>query len=89
MLADLPTFHGSEVDLGILEAAYVHAACAATSCTWPSDIFGRLIRSHDLLKTALPSEPPYLLLPEGPGLGITLDENAVSDHARASRHYSL
>jgi muconate cycloisomerase len=88
-LADLPTFHGSEVDLGILEAAYLHAACAAASCTWPSDIFGRLIRSHDLLSAPLASEPPYLLLPEGPGLGIALDEDALSDHARARRDYSL
>jgi len=51
--AGLPSWHGSEADLGILEAMYVHSAAAAGSCIWPSDIFGRLIRSHDLLKEPL------------------------------------
>ena len=43
--AKLYCWHGSEVDLGILEAMYVHQSAAARSCVWPSDIFGRMIRS--------------------------------------------
>lgn len=78
--AGLPCWHGSEVDLGILEAMYVHSAAAAASCIWPSDIFGRLIRSHDLLKTPLRIEPPYVYLPEGPGLGVEPDLDAVEGH---------
>ncbi|MBZ6075331.1 mandelate racemase/muconate lactonizing enzyme family protein [Microvirga puerhi] len=76
-MSGLPCWHGSEVDLGILEAMYVHQSAAAASCTWPSDIFGRMIRSHDLLKTPLIVSPPHIRLPEGPGLGIELDEEAV------------
>ncbi|MCP4563050.1 MAG: mandelate racemase [Bosea sp.] len=72
-------WHGSEVDLGILEAMYVHQAAAAKSCVWPSDIFGRMIRSHDLLARPLAFEPPHVRIPdEGPGLGITLDEAAIA-----------
>lgn len=78
--ARLPSWHGSEIDLGILEAAYLHKCAAARSCTWPSDIFGRLIRSHDLLSEPLTFEPPYALLPDGPGLGVALDERAVDEH---------
>jgi len=34
--ANLPCWHGSEVDLGILEAMYVHSAAAARSSRrWP------------------------------------------------------
>src|SRR3546814_8633930 len=44
--ANLFCFHGSEVDLGILEAMYLHQAAAAESCAWPSDIFGRMIRER-------------------------------------------
>ena len=51
--AGLPCWHGSEIDLGILEAMYLHQCAAAPSCTWPSDIFGRLIREHDLLTAPL------------------------------------
>ncbi|KZL17854.1 mandelate racemase/muconate lactonizing enzyme family protein [Pseudovibrio sp. Ad37] len=71
-------WHGSEVDLGILEAMYVHQAAATQNCIWPSDIFGRHIRSHDLLKTPLKFEPPFVHIPQGPGLGIELDEDAIS-----------
>jgi len=75
--AGLPCWHGSEIDLGILEAMYMHSAAAASSCTWPSDIFGRLIRTHDLLKEPIKIDPPYAYLPEGPGLGIEVDEDAI------------
>jgi muconate cycloisomerase len=78
--AQLPCWHGSEIDLGILEAMYLHSCAAAQSCTWPSDIFGRLIRSHDLLKEPLVIEPPNALLPAGPGLGVEPDPDAVRAH---------
>lgn len=75
--ANLYCFHGSEVDLGILEAMYLHQSIAAKSCVWSSDIFGRLIREHDLLETPLRFEPPYAFVPEGPGLGVSLDPAAL------------
>jgi len=75
--ANLPCWHGSEIDLGILEAMYVHQAASAHSCTLPSDIFGRMIRQHDLLKTPLEISPPYVKVPAGPGLGVELDSAAI------------
>ena len=75
--ANMYSWHGSEIDLGILEAMYIHQVSATQNCIWPSDIFGRLIRSHDLLKTPLRIEAPYAYLPEGLGLGIELDEEAI------------
>lgn len=83
--AGLPCWHGSEVDLGILEAMYVHQAAAAKSCVWPSDIFGRMIREHDLLKQPLSIEPPYVQLPQGPGLGVELDEAALQHYQTDQR----
>ncbi|PSJ39134.1 mandelate racemase [Sphingomonas deserti] len=79
--ANLYCFHGSEVDLGILEAMYLHQAVAAKSCIWPSDIFGRMIREHDLLATPLRFEPPYAFVPEGPGLGVELDPAAIERYS--------
>lgn len=80
--ANLSCWHGSEIDLGILEAMYIHSCAAAASCTWPSDIFGRLIRSTDLLREPLSIEPPFAKLPRGPGLGVELDLDAVAAHRR-------
>jgi muconate cycloisomerase len=78
--AGLPCWHGSEIDLGILEAMYIHSSAAAQSCVWPGDIFGRLIREHDLLKDPLKFEPPYVHLPEGTGLGVEPDMDAIQHY---------
>ena len=86
--AMLPCWHGSEVDLGILEAMYVHQAAAAPSCIWPSDIFGRLVREHDLLAVPLDLVPPHVNLPTGPGLGVDLDREAVKHYQTDQREYA-
>lgn len=87
--AELPCWHGSEVDLGILEAMYVHQCAVASACTLPSDIFGRLVRSHDLLRTPLSFNPPYVRLPDGIGLGVELDPDAVAAHQTQKREFAL
>ena len=56
-------------------------AVAARSCNWPSDIFGRMIREHDLLETPLRIEPPFAYVPQGPGLGIAIDDAALERYA--------
>lgn len=73
-------WHGSEIDLGVLEAMYIHNAIAAKSCVWPSDIFGTMLRSDDLIKEPLRIEPPYAHLPEGYGLGVELDFDAIEKY---------
>ncbi len=85
--AGLPCWHGSEIDLGILEAMYLHQCAAAPSCTWPSDIFGRLIREHDLLTEPLSLHPPFASIPRGPGLGIELDRDAIQHYQTEFREY--
>ena len=87
--ANLNCWHGSEVDLGILEAMYVHSAAAAKSCTWPSDIFGRMIRTHDLLEMPLVFEPPYVRVPEGPGLGVTPSRAAIERYKIGETVFSV
>lgn len=87
--AGLPCWHGSELDLGILEAMYLHSSAAAESCIWPGDIFGRLIREHDLLQEPLRMEPPYAYLPEGPGLGVEPDMEAVRAHLKREETFSV
>ncbi len=86
--AHLPFWHGSEVDLGILEAMYVHQCAAARNCVWPSDIFGRLVREHDLLRVPLRLEPPYAYLPSGPGLGVELDAKALETYSTRQEIYA-
>lgn len=47
--AGIPCWHGSEVDLGIIEAGYLHACAAARNCTNRSDILGELVREDGLI----------------------------------------
>jgi muconate cycloisomerase len=72
--AGKPYWHGSEIDLGIMEAGYVHAAAATAGATLPSDIFGSMIRESDLLSTPLQFTGTSVVVPDGPGLGVDLDE---------------
>ncbi|MGH9616087.1 MAG: mandelate racemase/muconate lactonizing enzyme family protein [Acidobacteriaceae bacterium] len=85
-LFELPYWHGSEVDLGILEASYVHKSAAAALAILPADIFGRLVREHDLLRKALQIGGGSVRVPEGPGLGVELDHDALA-HYRV-RHWT-
>jgi muconate cycloisomerase len=85
--AGLPCWHGSEIDLGVFEAMYLHQCAAAPSCTWPSDIFGRLIREHDLLTQPLALQPPFATIPRGPGLGVELDRDAIRHYQTDIREY--
>lgn len=85
-VAGMTCWHGSELDLGILEAMYVHQVAAAASCTDPSDIFGRLVREHDLLKQPIRIEGGYAYLPDnGYGLGIELDYDAIKHYQTDQR----
>jgi muconate cycloisomerase len=70
-------WHGSEVDLGILEVSALHACAAAPGCTMPSDIFGELVREDDLIVEPIHFENGSALVPQGPGLGVELDLDAM------------
>ena len=80
--AGLPCWHGSEVDLGILEASALHASAAAAGCTFPSDIFGELVREDDLIEDPFKFVQGSATVPQGPGLGVRLDRTAL-DRYRA------
>ncbi len=79
-LDGLACWHGSEVDLGILEVSALHASAAAPSCTMPSDIFGELVRDDDLIVETIRFENGSALVPQGPGLGVELDLDAVEKY---------
>jgi muconate cycloisomerase len=81
-LFGIPCSHGSELDFGILEASYVHKVASVPNATLPSDIFGRLIREHDLLAEPLRFDHGHAEVPGGPGIGVQIDPAALA-------HYQL
>jgi len=80
-IAELPVWRGSGLDLGILDASYIHVCAATPACTLGSDIVGNLLREDDLIIDPLVYENGHVCVPEGPGLGIELDEDALQHYA--------
>ncbi|MFA6107987.1 MAG: enolase C-terminal domain-like protein [Candidatus Latescibacterota bacterium] len=78
--AGIAVWHGSAHELGILDAAMLHACAAAPNCTCPSDILSHQ-RVHNLLATPIEFRDSYATVPEGPGLGVELDMDAVHRYA--------
>jgi muconate cycloisomerase len=83
----LPIWHGSGVDLGLLDASYIHAAACAETCTLGSDIVGQMIRQENLLRTPLRFADGKVELPQSPGLGVEVDEEQLQRYTRY--HWSL
>ena len=73
---------GSGVELGVLDAYMIHYASAARNCVLHGDAMGHCIRDDDLIETPLQVRDGAIALPEGPGLGVTLDHDAVAKFAR-------
>ena len=76
----IPVWHGSAHELGVLDAAMLHACAAAPSCTYPSDILSHQ-REHSLLATPIEFADSHATVPDGPGLGVELDEDALQRYA--------
>lgn len=80
-VADMAIWRGSGLDLGILDASYAHVCAATPSCTLGSDIIGQFMREDDLIVEPLTYENGHVLVPQGPGLGVVLDRDALSRYA--------
>jgi muconate cycloisomerase len=60
----------------LFDAYRLHASAAAPNCTMASDMCGNFVHEHSLLQEPLVQDG-YAVVPDGPGLGVELDEDAV------------
>ena len=71
---------GSNLELGIATAAMLHVATALPgidSDRYPGDLIGPLYHEADMICEPLQLGPEVARVPEGPGLGVMLDEDQV------------
>lgn len=71
---------GSNLELGIGTAAMLHVAAAfpeVDTDTFPADTIGPFYHEADLIRQSLNLGPPAAMVPEGPGLGVDLDEEQL------------
>ena len=78
--ADIPCWHGSGVDLGIMELSYLHTASAARNCILGSDFVGSWTREDDLIVEGIQFEDGDAIVPDKPGLGCELDMDALEKY---------
>lgn len=72
--ASIPCMIGSMPEFGIGTAAQIHLGVAMANLGPDSDTCGVLYHEEDLLKTPLRIEGGFAYPPEGPGLGVEIDE---------------
>lgn len=85
--AEIPVWQASNVDLGLFDVFRLHASAAAANCTLGSDLCGNFVHEHSLLKEPL-VENGYAQVPDGPGLGVELDEEAVAHYRVFAEEWS-
>ncbi|HUR53195.1 MAG TPA: enolase C-terminal domain-like protein, partial [Gemmataceae bacterium] len=72
---------GSNLELGIGTAAMLHVAAAfpEVDCdTFPADTIGPFYHDGEVITRPLDLGPPHAKVPDGPGLGVELDEKALA-----------
>ena len=79
---DVPCWVGSGLELGVLDAYILHCSAAARTCVLPGDAQGNCIREDDLIEEPFTVRDGAIRLPEGPGLGVMLDQVALKKYMR-------
>lgn len=78
--AGLTCSMGSNLELGVATAAMLHLAVASSgidSERFPGDLLGPLYHEADMITEPLDLGPVVASPPDGPGLGVTLDEDQI------------
>ncbi|MCA1554034.1 MAG: hypothetical protein LC737_06620 [Chloroflexi bacterium] len=76
---DIPCIIGSQAELGIGTAACAHLGVAVADLPYACETFGPMRYTHDIVTPAIRIERGMLYPPDGPGLGVQLNWNAVKE----------
>jgi muconate cycloisomerase len=80
--AGIPCHGGTGIESSLGTLAGAHLLATLPAVTWGSELFGPLLMTDGLLAEPLDYRDGALHLPDGPGLGIELDEDRVACYAR-------
>lgn len=76
--AEMPLAIGSMVEMGVGTAAGAHFASTLPHAVYPSDVKGPSLHEASVLEEPIRIEDGYTHVPEGPGLGVSLDEGTIT-----------
>ncbi|MEZ4614676.1 MAG: enolase C-terminal domain-like protein [Caldilineaceae bacterium] len=75
-------WHGSALELGVLQHVRLHAAACARNCLLPSDLQSEWVREHTLIKPRMAYNGNHAIVPTTPGLGIAFDHAAMQPYIK-------
>jgi L-alanine-DL-glutamate epimerase-like enolase superfamily enzyme len=75
----IPCILGSQAEMGIGTAACAHLGVAVPHLPYACETFGPLRYCRDIVASPIPIQSGYLTPPDGPGLGVTLNWEAVEE----------
>jgi muconate cycloisomerase len=82
--AGMELYGGTMLEGGIATAASAQVFATLPTILWGTELFGPLLLTAEILKTPLIYRDFSLLVPEGPGLGVELDEDALTEFEETS-----
>ena len=73
-------WHGSSIEMGVLQHLRLHASACAPNCLLASDLCSEWVREHTLVKQRMQYRDGGAIVPNLPGLGVELDHDAVKKY---------
>jgi muconate cycloisomerase len=80
--AGLSCYGGTTIETSLGTAASAHLFCATAGLRAGTELFGPLLLDDDIAEQPVTYQAGELLLNDGPGFGITVDEDKVAKYAR-------
>jgi muconate/chloromuconate cycloisomerase len=80
--AGLPCYIGCMIETGVGTAAYAHFGASTPVVTLGCELFGPLMLVEDIVQPPIRFGQGDILVPSGPGLGVTLDQALVEKYRR-------
>ncbi|MCA8882073.1 MAG: muconate/chloromuconate family cycloisomerase [Rhodobacteraceae bacterium] len=80
--AGLGIYGGTMLEAGVGTAAALHLFSTVEKMHWGTELFGPLLFKDEILRTPLRYEDFQVHLPDGPGLGVELDDDKVNHYRR-------
>lgn len=87
--AGISCFGGTSLESSIGTAACLHAYASIPNLDYGCELFGPGWLADDPVKNPLTIKDGYILVPDGPGLGVELDEAKIEQYRRAEQKGAL
>ena len=80
--AGLACYGGTTIETSLGTAASAHLFSTIASLQWGTELFGPLLLADDITVEPATYENGHLLLADGPGFGVTIDEDKLAKYER-------